>query len=1002
MVYKLLEIIENEDKKNPLTDQEIAKKLDTSRSFVTHLRREAEIPPSNERRKKLLVDGVKEIIKSEKKYSENSVTEILKSMGYKVSRSQVRNIIKDIENSGDIKKSEQKDIVNKIKVSKNKVETKDGFENLIGSEGSLKDKVFTLKSAMMYPPNGLHTIIYGQSGVGKSDMAECMYNFSVRNGYKKKNSPFIVFNCADYAENPNLLITHLFGVQKGAYTGADVSKEGIVERADGGILFLDEVHRLPPTGQEILFSLIDKGVYRRLGESNAERKANVLFICATTGDPSSDLLLTFRRRIPVIVELPPLEERPKKERYGLILKFFENEARRVNKNFVISKDVMLYLMSYKSTGNIGQLKSDIQVICAKAFSKIDITDDTVYISVNSLRKSIKENTKKENFEWIEDVFIDISDVKSPKNRILSNAMSEIHQYAERQLKFLSKSEYSDEEIKNIFLGKIDKKFNELISNRKFFNKEEISSYLDGNYSEIVIDIMNKVVEVLKIQYAHINSTLYPALAIHLQHTLERIEEGKTIINPSLAKISNQMPQEFELARYISSITENISGISLPEDELGYLAYYINKFCYNEEDIDEKVKVVIATHGKVGIEMANVVNSLMGVECTIGLEVQLDYSSKEGIERCVSRLSSVNAKNGIIILIDMGSLVIIGNEIEKKYNIKTKTIPRVDTLLAMEIGKMAAIESKSFEEISDYYDSLKIQDRDEYMQKKESVNAGKHKASSKDMSQNKLDGAYKGSLDNKDPDADLEKDGVIVSVCLSGYGNAVKLKQVIEQSMNEKNIEAEVIPIGFFDDVDAKLSEIEKNKKIYCIVGTMEIDYKDIPFINYQDVMSGKRLGDILRYFEKRNEKSFVKLGDGSDIENIVKEDYIFYNYEGISKEYIVDSLVAKLQEDGYVDSNFILSVYKRESMGTLVYNKKIAIPHGLPENVIKPVVAIAKLSKPIIWDNEFMVDFVILIALKEYNQREIKNIFNILSKEENIKLLTESESKKDIYDIFTK
>lgn len=46
-------------------------------------------------------------------------------------------------------------------------------------------------------------------------MAECMYRFSVINGFKKKGSPFIVFNCADYAENPNLLIAHLFGVQKG-------------------------------------------------------------------------------------------------------------------------------------------------------------------------------------------------------------------------------------------------------------------------------------------------------------------------------------------------------------------------------------------------------------------------------------------------------------------------------------------------------------------------------------------------------------------------------------------------------------------------------------------------------------------------------------------------------------------------------------------------------------------------------------------------------------------
>ncbi|MFR4808537.1 MAG: hypothetical protein ACLT9Y_05850 [Peptostreptococcus anaerobius] len=86
--------------------------------------------------------------------------------------------------------------------------------------------------------------------------------------------------------------------------------------------------------------MIDRGVYRRLGETTAERKAKVLIICATTGDPNSDLLNTFKRRIPMIIELPSLDSRPKKERYKLILKFFEIEAKRVNKNFVIAKNVI--------------------------------------------------------------------------------------------------------------------------------------------------------------------------------------------------------------------------------------------------------------------------------------------------------------------------------------------------------------------------------------------------------------------------------------------------------------------------------------------------------------------------------------------------------------------------------------------------------------------------------------------------------------------------------------
>src|SRR3712207_1489876 len=286
MEKELLKIIKNEDKKNPLTDQQIADRLGISRSKVTSIRTSVNIASSNNRRKKLVISAMEKIMTKEKDYTDRSITDILVDDGFVISRSQVRGLIKEIEiNKKDgVDYIKASDYANKIKVVKDRSDEKDGFEGLIGVDGSLKEKITSLKSAMMYPPNGLHTIIHGPTGVGKSDMAECMYKFSVRNGFKKKGSPFIVFNCADYAENPNLLIAHLFGVQKGAYTGADSSKEGIVERADGGILFLDEVHRLPSTGQEILFSLIDRGVYRRLGETTAERKAKVLLICATTGE----------------------------------------------------------------------------------------------------------------------------------------------------------------------------------------------------------------------------------------------------------------------------------------------------------------------------------------------------------------------------------------------------------------------------------------------------------------------------------------------------------------------------------------------------------------------------------------------------------------------------------------------------------------------------------------------------------------------------------------------
>lgn len=243
------------------------------------------------------------------------------------------------------------------------------FDSLVGCRGSLSAHIEQAKAAILYPPHGLDTLLTGPTGVGKSHFANSMFDFAKKSGRISPFATLITYNCASYAENPQLVMSQLFGHSKGAFTGADSDKPGLVELADKSILFLDEIHRLNPEGQEKLFLLMDKGIFRRLGETTRTRHADVLLICATTESPQSAMLSTFLRRIPVQIKLPSLAERSVAERLRLVLFFFWREAVNLKKEIRIDRKIISTFVHYDCPNNIGQLSTDICLTCANAYYK---------------------------------------------------------------------------------------------------------------------------------------------------------------------------------------------------------------------------------------------------------------------------------------------------------------------------------------------------------------------------------------------------------------------------------------------------------------------------------------------------------------------------------------------------------------------------------------------------------------------------------------------------------
>lgn len=204
-------------------------------------------------------------------------------------------------------------------------------------------------------------MILGESGTGKEVTARFIHESSLR-----KDGPFIAVECS--AMPGSLIESELFGYEKGAFTGAEKTKKGLIEAADGGTLFLDEIGDLGVELQTRLFRFVEERELRRLGGLTPV-KVDCRILCATNQDlPAKIKSGTFREELyyrlgVVTVKLPPLRERP--EDIAHLAKFFlEKFSRKYGKSMNGSREFYETLVMQRWPGNVRQLKNAMERLVA--------------------------------------------------------------------------------------------------------------------------------------------------------------------------------------------------------------------------------------------------------------------------------------------------------------------------------------------------------------------------------------------------------------------------------------------------------------------------------------------------------------------------------------------------------------------------------------------------------------------------------------------------------------
>ena len=354
----------------------------------------------------------------------------------------------------------------------------------------------SLEKAMRVAPTDISVLVTGESGVGKENLPKIIHALSHR-----KHAKYIAVNCGAIPEGT--IDSELFGHEKGAFTGANATRNGYFEVADGGTIFLDEVGELPLTTQVRLLRVLENGEFIKVGSSKVQ-KTDVRIVAATNlkmmeaiekGKFREDL---YYRLSTIEIDLPPLRNR-KEDIHLLFRKFASDFAQKYQMPTIrLTDDAIASLMNYNFPGNIRQLRNIAEQISVieenRTVTRVQLADylpqqGRNFPSVISGNKSGSDFTKDREimYKVLFEMKNDINDLKKLTLDLLQNGNNSEFQ---KENQNLIKKIYSDEpsEVENdvevVYPGRYEEEKSEEYDFAETVDEDETLSLQDREFQMI--------------------------------------------------------------------------------------------------------------------------------------------------------------------------------------------------------------------------------------------------------------------------------------------------------------------------------------------------------------------------------------------------------------------------------------------------------------------------------------------------------------------------------------
>lgn len=683
---------------------------------------------------------------------------------------------------------------------------------------SLKESVERVRAAVLYPNNGLPLLITGESGTGKSYLVGLINRFCRTNKLIKTTAPFVTVNCAQYADNPELLTSNLFGYKKGAFTGADQDHDGAFVEANGGILFLDEVHRLGPKGQEKLFTYLDQGLVYPVGETSHGKRVSVRLCFATTEKVENNFLTTFMRRIPVKISLPPLSQRSREERLNLIYTLLCNEQREIAKPITVSDQVLEMLANYLPVGNIGDLKNAVKLTIARAnadakkANKLTLTAYNLPVDVLMRSKTESYLSAKKPLQITDETEpADLIARSFPEKKIFLHSLERLLTTYEQSNNHLPNCESKLKQI-------VYQLFDTLLFEKNASKQLPLLSY--------VIEHLKHLFEQLQNAYQlQVSGNAIYAISYYLferqkiQWNIDEVRQ-KNALHSLYQEVRQRYPEVYAYVGKLLLLIKNNLEIELNEVDYIFLSIYLNKL----EIITKTglIKAIVLAHGYATAgSIANVVNRLLNAHTLDAFDMPINVSTQQIANKIIDYSENNDVSHGLIILVDMGSLQEIEKLFPRQLDAPLLLINNVSTSLALTVGE-SILQKRSFREIGQ-------------------------------LAQQKSKVEIKLTYPAK------RRQQVILTTCYSGIGTATHVARLLERCMPSSS-KIKIIPYDYQALKDPhKVKVVNKMYDVIGIVGTENPEIPGLDFIHLEKILSDKGTAKLQKWLTKSFTVPEIKL-----------------------------------------------------------------------------------------------------------------------------------------------